>query len=294
MRKIRLQFYIQFYTHDDIRQYAQNRLERSARYRRLRTLEPGQHIPQQKAALVQEIIDRAEGVFLWVSLVCDELLRGFTNMDSLETLQLRLRGLPADLEQFFLRMIERVKPVYHGQCAQVLQLLFAARRPISSRLLDFIEDEPIFGTRDDLTLLPYTDETRVVQLKARCADLIEFVNRQEQTWKFGPDVTFMHRTVRDFLITPPIQSFLMAKLPTGFSVDSYLFQVLVAQMRIGSRFASLSTTLSTTSRVWRNHLKLSILSTLYCFRYRTFTSPGPWTPLQTFRICLQSSETNSE
>lgn len=229
------QIHLQMFTRDDIGRYTKDRLEQSPRYQRLRALQPGQLIPKQKEALVEEIIDRAEGVFLWVSLVCDELLRGFTNLDSIDTLQLRLRGLPTDLEQFFLRMIERVEPVYHAQCAQILQLLFAARRPIPTRLLDFIDDEPLFGTRDEPTLLPCNNETRIVQLKARCADLVEFVDRQEQTWKFGPDVTFMHRTVRDFLITPPIQSFLIAKLPTGFRVDWYMFQVLATQLRLAWR-----------------------------------------------------------
>lgn len=47
----------------------------------------------------------------------------------------------------------------------------------------------------------------------------------------------MHQTVRDFLMTPPIQSFLVAKLPTGFDVNSYMFQVLVTQMRLASQMS---------------------------------------------------------
>ena len=231
VRKIRLQLY----TRDDIRGYAEGRLERNPRYQRLRTTELEQSLARQKEVLVAEIIDRAEGVFLWVSLVCDELLRGFTNLDSLDTLYVRLRSLPTDLEHFFLRMIERVEPVYHPQCAQILQLLFASKRPIPSRLLDFIADDAVFGTRNELALLPDPDETRIVQLKARCADLIEFGWHENPTWKFGPVVTFMHRTVRDFLMTPPIQSFLVAKLPTGFEVHSYMSQALVTQMRLAWR-----------------------------------------------------------
>lgn len=192
IRKIRLQQY----TRNDIGRYAESRLERNPRYQRLRAVELEQSLARQKESLVAEIIDKAEGVFLWVMLVCDELLSGFTNLDSLNTLQDRLRRLPTDLEPFFLRMIESVEPVYHGQCAQILQLLLAARRPIPARLLDFIAGDPNFGIHDDVALLPESDETSAVQLKARCADLIEFVSRGE-TWRFGPDVTFMHRTVRE-------------------------------------------------------------------------------------------------
>ncbi|KAK3388050.1 YhhN-like protein-domain-containing protein [Podospora didyma] len=230
VRKIRLQLY----TKDDIRRYIKSRFEKDHRYRRIRASELEEAVSQQKAALVNEMTNRAEGVFLWVSLVCDELLRGFTNLDSLETLRDRLRSLPTDLEKYFLRMIERVEPVYHEQCAQILQTLLVARRPVPARLLDFIEnDNRLFGVYSTTKLLPYTDETRAVQIKARGADLIELARRSERTWRFGPDVCFMHRTVHDFLLTPPMQSFLRSKTPTGFNVEAYLCQAYVVQMRLG-------------------------------------------------------------
>ncbi|KAK4450306.1 hypothetical protein QBC34DRAFT_461750 [Podospora aff. communis PSN243] len=194
VRKIRLQHY----TRKDIGRYTESRLEHNPRYQRLRAVEVERSLSRQK--------------------------------DSLE----RLRRLPTDLEPFFQRMIERVEPVYHGQCAQILQLLLAARRPIPARQFDFIAGDPTFGIQESVTLLPESDETRVVQLKARCADLIEFVSRDE-TWKFGPDVTFMHRTVRDFLMTHPIQTFLVAKLPAMFNVHSYMLQALVSQTRLAER-----------------------------------------------------------
>lgn len=90
----------------------------------------------------------------------------------------------------------------------------------------------MFGIQQTPTLLPYTDATRAVQVKARGADLIELTNLTEQTWKFGPDVTFMHRTVRDFLSTPSMQGFLRSKLPADFDVHSYLLQAFVVQMRL--------------------------------------------------------------
>lgn len=60
VQKIRLQLY----TRNDIGKYAESRLERSPQYQSLRTIELEQSLAQQKEALVAEIINRAEGVFL--------------------------------------------------------------------------------------------------------------------------------------------------------------------------------------------------------------------------------------
>ncbi|KAK1754472.1 hypothetical protein QBC47DRAFT_218483 [Echria macrotheca] len=230
VRQIRLQLY----TREDIRQYVTDRVERNQRYQSLLTIQSSGLVPEQKEALVEEVLERAEGVFLWVSLVCDELLRGFGNLDDIGTLRLRLRNLPTDLELFFQRMIERVEPIYQAQCAQILQVLIEARNPIPLRQLDFLADDPNFGTRvRPAALLPCDNETRMVQLRARCADLIQFGRPIGNTFPqyLGPEVTFMHRTVGDFLVTPHIQTFLATKLPRGFSADAYILNSLATLVR---------------------------------------------------------------
>jgi energy-coupling factor transporter ATP-binding protein EcfA2 len=56
-------------------------------------------------ALVDEIVQKAQGVFQWVYLVVRSTLRGFSNEDSFATLQARLRLLDTDLEALFQRML---------------------------------------------------------------------------------------------------------------------------------------------------------------------------------------------
>jgi hypothetical protein len=55
----------------------------------------------QGPALVEEIVEKANEVFLWVKLVVQSLLAGLGNRDSITDLQRRLRELPSDLEKLY-------------------------------------------------------------------------------------------------------------------------------------------------------------------------------------------------
>lgn len=61
--------------------------------------------------IIDEIVIRANGVFLWVFLVVQSLRRGMTNRDTVPELLERIRTLPIELEEFFqliLNSTERV------------------------------------------------------------------------------------------------------------------------------------------------------------------------------------------
>ncbi|KAL9078934.1 MAG: hypothetical protein Q9157_002158 [Trypethelium eluteriae] len=48
-------------------------------------------------SLITEIVDKAQGVFVWVFLVTRSLMRGLTNGDSINTLRMRLKTFPPEL-----------------------------------------------------------------------------------------------------------------------------------------------------------------------------------------------------
>lgn len=50
---------------------------------------------------VNEVIERAQGVFLWVYLVVKELLKGLGQRNKLEDLRAKLDTLPDSLESYF-------------------------------------------------------------------------------------------------------------------------------------------------------------------------------------------------
>ncbi|KAK5077105.1 hypothetical protein LTR64_005415 [Lithohypha guttulata] len=70
--------------------------------------------------------DKAEGVFLWVRLAVNSLLRGISHRDSLETLQERLRDLPSDLDNLYTVMLARAgsdTKYYESQAALYFELI---------------------------------------------------------------------------------------------------------------------------------------------------------------------------
>jgi hypothetical protein len=69
----------------DIRNYIEDKLENNTRIVFLIQREP-----YAAAMLVEEVKNRAEGVFLWAALVVKELLRGLTNKDDISLLIKRL------------------------------------------------------------------------------------------------------------------------------------------------------------------------------------------------------------
>jgi len=75
---------LQDLTRDDIKLYIKERLEEDDRFLELEVEEDDGYT---KKDLVVEIVDLAQGVFLWVFLVVRDLLKGLTNEDRLRVLQ---------------------------------------------------------------------------------------------------------------------------------------------------------------------------------------------------------------
>ena len=58
-------------------------------------------------SLIEDVIDKAEGVFLWVRLVNDELIEGLCEGDSIEEFRDLLSGIPNELEELYTRALRR-------------------------------------------------------------------------------------------------------------------------------------------------------------------------------------------
>jgi hypothetical protein len=76
--------------------------------------------------LIEEIVDKSCGVFLWVVLVARSLLQGLQNFDSIVELRRRLDELPSDLEDLYAHMLKRVPLVYRRQASEIFQLVLLA------------------------------------------------------------------------------------------------------------------------------------------------------------------------
>ena len=73
-------------TYNDIVNYVTDKLSDDTRLQRIAAEQP-----EDVQQLIQEIVNSASGVFLWVKLVVDSLLRGLGNRDKIKDLQARLQ-----------------------------------------------------------------------------------------------------------------------------------------------------------------------------------------------------------
>lgn len=119
---------LQDLTKGDITEYVQSRLEECPGMKALQLVEP-----EEAPLLIQEIVDKASGVFLWVRLVVTSLLSGLTNNDHIVDLKRRVEELPEELEELYSYMLKRIDPFYLAQALQLLHLAQYSRRPLPSR-----------------------------------------------------------------------------------------------------------------------------------------------------------------
>jgi hypothetical protein len=66
--------------------------------------------PQVSQSIFKELLEKSEGVFLWVSLVVKLLVDGLEAGDAIEDLQIKLRALPSDLRALYRRMMADIPP----------------------------------------------------------------------------------------------------------------------------------------------------------------------------------------
>lgn len=110
---------LQDLTRKDITTYVDDTIGTHPYFQELRASDPG-GVEQ----ILQDLVWKASGVFLWVVLACRFLLEGFAAFDYLDELRCRLDELPPDLESLFIHMLGRIEPRYQCQAAKLLRTCY--------------------------------------------------------------------------------------------------------------------------------------------------------------------------
>lgn len=115
---------LQDLTEPDIRRYVSDKLDRAPHR--------ASHAASSSFKLkdtVDTIVQKAEGVFLWVNLAVRDQLEGFRNGDDAEQLRERLELLPEKIEELYGQMLLKIDKVHKKEVAQYLQLVLYVGRP---------------------------------------------------------------------------------------------------------------------------------------------------------------------
>lgn len=223
-------------TKKDIIRYVHDELEENEAFRTLKRKEG-----ITCAALVDEVVEKAKGVFLWVVLVVRSLTSGLQNADRIMDLQRRLRHFPSSLEEYFQHMLDNIDNIYRQQTAQTFLLALQASEPLSLMtyaMVDELEINPSYALNLEIERMSSADidskhSVMKFRINARCMDLLEVTPVSN---KFSPSfydyrVDFLHRTVRDFLHLKEIHEWVLENISCGFNVNQSLCAAFLAQFK---------------------------------------------------------------
>jgi len=217
-------FTIQDWTKEDIRKFATDRLEGSNR--------------DNTGFVVDEITDRAEGVFLWVALVLDELWQPICDGKPMEDVRSLLSGLPTDLPEFYKRMMENIpkedRPILIGMLELVLCSEYSngIKFSVFCLAMDLLQRSPL--AKKEVSLEPADDYRRQREVERRiraCSGgLLEVAQSPD-----GSRVQFVHQTVKSFIGDAQNSSMLDGKSTRDMAVAGMewmmrLMILLIAQM----------------------------------------------------------------
>jgi hypothetical protein len=211
--------------------------------------------------LIDAITEKADGVFLWVRLVVQELLRGFRDGETIRTLMRKVDAMPADLDAFFKRMLDSIDPAYRRESSAYLQTaLFcldnteAERKGFEWRLklleLSYLDiDDVDFAIKpgfdfselalNNLKCLEYRIDLAKRRLNSRCMGLLECYagsdltkgtsSQSSQIWQqCNIQCNFIHLTLADYLRKDEAQCLLRPWTGGKFLAENFLCSAMIA------------------------------------------------------------------
>ncbi|KAL8368305.1 hypothetical protein RB599_003970 [Gaeumannomyces hyphopodioides] len=222
------QLRVQDLTRDDMERYVDDKLSPLVELKTvpdLSSLEAG--------GLQWELIGKAEGVFLWLHLATNSIVRGLENGETLQEVSIRLNDLPSDLAKLYSDLWKRLNddtPSHRQEGARYLNIILEKRNRKNdltfSQDLSLLECAIIADTSIRSKLcsniqqavyhssecIPPDLEAEILQschqtekhVLLRCAGLVEFVEVDTgdaipSERVFARKVKLIHRTAWDFL-----------------------------------------------------------------------------------------------
>ncbi|KAK0673202.1 hypothetical protein QBC41DRAFT_352895 [Cercophora samala] len=207
----------------DIEEYTESMFSTNRGFKRLQAREP-----RFARQLAKDIVEKAQGVFLWVCVVVTSLLAGMKNDDRIIDLQRRLDTLPPDLEDLYDAIVKSWDPFYFQHAAQYFKLLEATGPGCDARIFFLVDIEDLISYAIELNQEPlpvpeyaFQVETVKRRLNSRCLGLLEV---RTSTIRMDDDdmpdtVEYLHRTVKDYVTKPEVQTRFQAATK---SLDPYL------------------------------------------------------------------------
>ena len=235
-------------TQDDIKKAVQTKLERHQKFQ--------QENEQDRQKLVDDIVSRAEGVFLWVTLVLNELWDALDDNDSFSDLHDKLDLYPEGLNDVFVRTLDLI----HKSDRNKAWAIFAVAMRLSNNeipgmsllhysfLEDYVKDRGFAINEQIRDFTTEQTKARVDEMRVRlnglCKGLLEITSTNDKPelrssqcdekdaayYAFKDSVVFVHRSVYEFLKEDPPAD--MANFLTSFHAEQAILHSFLAQVKL--------------------------------------------------------------
>ncbi|KAK5457114.1 hypothetical protein LTS15_004895 [Exophiala xenobiotica] len=227
-------FRLEELTRNDINLYVNERFAKVSEFRDLQSL-----YAEECSKLIHDVVDKAQGVFLWVYLVSLSLSEGMVDGDSMTALQARLTAIPGDLEAYFRKIIDGIPEQYRPLAASYFGVMTAVGQDeVSALSLSFLEESssdflPIYPVKPvAIPLIDARKRSMARRLESRCKGLLQ-VSKFLDRGNFGDQVVdYLHRTVRDFLLSKDIQKILQQYSSGSMNPILFLCRSVLTQMKM--------------------------------------------------------------
>ncbi|KAL4899987.1 hypothetical protein BDW74DRAFT_183126 [Aspergillus multicolor] len=167
----------------------------------------------EQESLLRHVMARPDGVFLWVTLISQELDQGLSQGDDLDVLYEKVNGLPTELNKLFKRQVDSVHQK-NRKDAYVFLVMSLSCAPWPLLRLSFLGDYLKSRTFADRAMSPLPQAQVDERLdRARrnvygyCKGLLEVKDMVAQGQpSFQTYVVFTHRSIVEFLASEDIVS----------------------------------------------------------------------------------------
>jgi len=183
--------------------------------------------PDGTEALRQDLIERADGVFLWVHVVVRELMLALKRGRNLQDLSVILNSLPTDIIDLYTKIYGSADPGEANNAAVYLSLMKAVHHSFTHDELWYIEENTTVDPNDKVV---GESITRVIRRR------LDSSTRGMMDVSGDGVIVFHHRSVREWLLLPEISPILHGHLSEHFDATLLLMKgcrsILVRQLQV--------------------------------------------------------------
>lgn len=184
-------FSIHEHTENDIWNYVTSRLYESSGSAEPRHMATEDEIQEDigMTELAKDVTQRAQGVFIWVRLVIDELFQGLIDGTPITMLKDVLKNIPNELKDLYERALRKVKTEYAAEAHILLHMVLSSLSPLQIRTLLGCATWLQVGKADS-----QKSEAQVSRLASRTGGLLEIIYSDDSSV-----VQFIHQTAREYV-----------------------------------------------------------------------------------------------